>query len=74
MLAHDLLTPKPSKVYMTFFFQTNTIEIILINTLALLSFIMAVDGNHQIEAQESVHQSIHHKNSPHGYGRLIKAF
>jgi len=43
-IAHDLLALKSSKVYMTFFFQTNTIRVIFENVLALPSFIMAVNG------------------------------
>jgi len=57
---------------MTFFFQTNTIGVILINTLTLLSFIMTVDCNDQFEAQKSA--SIHYKDAQHGSGGLIKAF
>ncbi len=43
-LPHDLLTLKPSYVYMTFIFQTNTIRVIFKNVLTLPNFIMAVDG------------------------------
>jgi len=40
--------------------------------LALLGFIMAEDGNQQIEAQKRA--SIHHKQTPNGSCGLIKAF
>jgi len=51
--------PQAIPVYMTFFFQTNTIGVILTNILALSSFIIAVDCNQQIEAQKRA--SIHRK-------------
>ncbi len=47
-----------SQVYMTFFFQMNTVGVLL-NALALPSFIMAVNGGWDFEAQKSA--SIHHK-------------
>jgi len=55
---------------MAFFFKMNTIRVILINVLALPSFIMAVDCNQNIEAQKSA--SIRHNGTPHGLGGLIK--
>ncbi len=42
--THDLLIFEPAYVYMTFFFQMNTIGVILKNILALPSFVMAVNG------------------------------
>jgi len=52
------------KPYMTFFFLMNTIRIILINILTHLSFIIAVNGTNEYEAQECA--SIHYKRTPHG--------
>ena len=43
-LPHDLLNLKPSYRCMTFFFQANTIRVIL-NTLALPTIIIAVNGS-----------------------------
>ncbi len=54
------------------FFQTNTIRVILKNDFALPSFIMAVNGCRDFEAQK-VHSSII-KSAPHGPGGLIKVF
>ncbi len=58
-------------VYMTFLFQTNTIEVILKTVLALSSFIMAVNGGQDFKAK--VHLSII-KSTPHGVGGLIFAW
>ncbi len=46
----NILTLKPSYVYMTFFFQRSTVWVILKNVLALPRFIMAVNGGQDFEA------------------------
>lgn len=55
--SSESLTLKPSQVYLTFFFQTNTIRVILINTLKPPSFIMAVTGHTSLKLK-NVHPSI----------------
>jgi len=48
---------------MRFFFQMNTIGVILKNVLANPSFIMPVNGSPTFEAQKSA--SNHYKSNPH---------
>jgi len=62
----------PQAILGVYDFLMNTIGVILINILARPSFIMAVKGGNEFEAQESA--SIHHKRTPHNSGGLIKAF
>jgi len=42
---------------MTFILQLNIIGVILNNILALLSFIMGVNGTLDVEAQKTIHKS-----------------